>query len=242
IDLAKATDRGIVVMNTPGGNTVSAAEHTFGLMVALARHIPQAHASLSAGHWDRKTFTGVELHGKTLGVVGFGRIGQAVAQRALAFGMTVLANDPYIMSDLSYGTGVELLSLDAMLARADFVTLHSIVSDETREMINAETIAKMKDGARLINVARGQLINEADLAQALDSGKLAGAALDVYQQEPPPENHPLIGHPKVVHTPHLGASTSDAQVAVAVEAAELLITALRKEEYSNVVNPDVLTV
>ncbi|MDZ4771029.1 MAG: hydroxyacid dehydrogenase [Chloroflexota bacterium] len=237
VDLAAATARKIVVMNTPDGNTISTAEHTFGLMLALARHIPQAHASLLAGKWDRKSYNGVELRGKTLGVVGFGRIGRAVAKRALAFDMTVIAYDPYIAADLAADLGVESVSLEDIYRRSDFITLHALLTDETRDMINAGTIARMKKGVRIIDAARGALVNEGDLADGIKSGHVAGAALDVFQQEPPQENNPLIGLPGVVHTPHLAASTDDAQITVAVEAAQLVAAALLHGEYKNVVNP-----
>ncbi len=240
VDIAAATERGIVVMNTPGGNTISTAEHTIGLMLALARHIPQGHASMQAGRWDRKLYMGVELRGKTLGVVGFGRIGRAVAKRAQAFDMDVVAYDPYITPDLAADLGVEQVDLDALFARSDFITLHSLVTDETRYMINAASISRMKPGVRLVNAARGALINEADLAAALQSGQVAGAALDVYEKEPPPAGHPLVGLDNVINTPHLAASTSDAQVTVAIEAAQLVIDALLHNKYDNVVNPDAL--
>lgn len=240
-DIPEATRRGIVVMNTPDGNTISTAEHTFGLMLALARQIPQAHATLVAGKWDRKLFMGVELRGKTLGIVGFGRIGRAVAKRAQAFEMTVIAFDPYIPADLAAELGVELVSLDELYSRSDFITLHALLTDETRDMVNKDSIAKMKPGVRIIDAARGALINEADLAEALKSGKVAGAALDVFAEEPPPAGNPLIGLPNIVHTPHLAASTEDAQIVVAVEAAQLVVDALLKHEYRNVVNPAVLT-
>ncbi len=240
VDLDAATAKGVVVMNTPDGNTISTAEHTLGLMLALARFIPQGHASLASGKWDRKSFMGVELRGKTLGVIGFGRIGRAVAKRALAFEMRVLAYDPYIAADIAADLGAELVKLDTLYAESDFITLHSLITPETREMINAESLAKMKKGVRIINAARGGLINDADLAAALKSGHVAGAALDVYAEEPPPADHPLIGLPNVIDTPHLAASTSDAQITVAVDAARLVVAALQNGEYSNVCNPDVL--
>jgi D-3-phosphoglycerate dehydrogenase len=241
VDVPEATKRGVVVMNTPDGNTISTAEHTFALMLALARMIPQAHASMVAGKWDRKTFMGVELRGKTLGVVGFGRIGRAVAKRALAFEMNVLAFDPYISAEVAADFGVTLANLETLFGNSDFITLHSVLTDETREMINKNTIARMKKGVRIVDAARGALINEADLAEALKSGQVAGAALDVYQQEPPEANNPLIGLPNIVHTPHVAASTDDAQVAVAVEAAQLIADGLLKGEYKNVVNREVLS-
>ena len=240
VDLAAATRRGILVMNTPGGNTISTAEHTFGLMIALARHIPQGHQSLLEGRWDRKLYSGIELKGKTLGIIGLGRIGQAIAKRALAFEMTVIAHDPYLPAHVAAAVDVPLLPLDELYARADFLSFHAMVSDETRGMVNAKSIARMKDGARIINAARGALINEADLAAALKSGKLAGAALDVYAQEPPPADNPLIGLPNVTHTPHLAASTADAQVTVAIEAAQLIHDFLLHGKAANVCNVDVL--
>ena len=227
-------------MNTPGGNTISTAEHTFGLMLALARHLPQGDASLRAGRWDRKNFTGVELKGKTLGLVGFGRIGQAVAKRALAFEMRVIAYDPFLDDSIFLASSVERVDIQELYEQADFITLHSPLTDDTHGMINSDAIAFMKDGVRLINAARGGLINDYDLAEALKSGKVAGAALDVYVEEPPSSEHPLIGLDKVISTPHLAASTTDAQVTVSVEAAELVANALLNNNFDNVVNTAVL--
>ena len=241
VDLAAATQADIVVMNTPGGNTISTAEHTFGLMIAMSRHIPQGHQSLAEGRWDRKLYSGIELKGKTLGIIGLGRIGQAIATRAQAFEMTVIAHDPYLPPAVAAAIDVPLLPLAEVYARADFLTFHAMVTDETRGMVNANSIAQMKAGVRIINAARGALINSADLADALRSGVVAGAALDVYEQEPPPADHPLIGLPNVVHTPHLAASTSDAQVTVAVEAAQLIIDYLLKGVAANVCNADALS-
>jgi D-3-phosphoglycerate dehydrogenase len=240
VDVNAATAKGVIVMNTPEGNTIATAEETFALMLSLARQIPQAHLSLRDGKWDRKSYMGVELRGKTLGVVGFGRIGRAVARRAQAFEMTVIAYDPYIPADLAADLNVELVGLDDIYRRSDFITLHTVLTDETRAMIRAENIAKMKPGVRIINAARGALIHESDLAEAITSGRVAGAALDVYAQEPPPTDHPLIGLPGVVHTPHLAASTEEAQIAVAVEAAHLIADGLLKGQWRNVVNQDVL--
>ncbi len=236
VDLAAATARGVVVMNTPGGNTISTAEYTLGLMLALARHIPQGHASLAAGRWDRKRFGGVELSGKTLGIIGLGRIGQAIALRAQAFEMNVVAHDPYLPPEIAQGLAVPLLELDEVYAQADFLSLHALITDETRGLINAGSIARMKDGVRIINAARGALINEADLADALQSSRVAGAALDVYAQEPPPPDNPLLGLPNVIHTPHLAASTADAQVTVAVEAAQLILDFLLDGKVANTCN------
>lgn len=236
VDLPAATARGIAVMNTPDGNTVATAELTLGLMLALARHIPQAYDSLNAGKWDRKSYMGVELRGKTLGVVGFGRIGRAVAKRAQAFEMSVIAYDPYVSADSGRQVGVEMVDLDSLYARADFITLHTVATSETREMINKDSLAKMKTGVRIVNAARGNLIHEGDLADAIKSGQVAGAAVDVYSEEPPPAGHPLVGLPGVIDTPHLGASTEEAQVAVAIEAAELIVAALLHGDYRSVVN------
>ena len=240
VDLEAASAKGIAVMNTPAGNTVATAELAFGLMLALARHIPQAYDSMQAGKWDRKSFMGTELRGKTLGIIGFGRIGRAIAKRANAFEMSVIAYDPYVNADQGATAGAEMVTLDALYARADYITLHSLVNDQTYHMINAESLAQMKRGVRIVNAARGALIDEAALAEAIKSGQVAGAALDVYEEEPPPAGHPLIGLAGVIDTPHLGASTEEAQVAVAIEAAELVVNALLKGEYANVVNADVL--
>ncbi|MDZ4763542.1 MAG: hydroxyacid dehydrogenase [Chloroflexota bacterium] len=237
VDVPTATARGVMVMNTPDGNTISTAEHTFGLMLALARHIPQGHQSMREGKWDRKSYMGVELRGKTLGVVGFGRIGRAVAARALAFEMRVVAYDPYIPADYAAGLGVPLVSMETLFAQSDFITLHTLLTDETRNLVRAETIATMKRGVRIIDAARGALINEADLADAIKSGQVAGAALDVFVSEPPEAGNPLVGLAGVIHTPHLAASTEDAQINVAVEAAQLIVDALTRGEYKNVVNP-----
>jgi len=240
VDLVAATQRGVVVMNTPDGNTISTAEYTLGLMLALARHIPHSYNDLQAGRWERKAFMGVELRRKTLGIIGFGRIGRAVAKRAQAFEMRVIAHDPYITPEMAISLNVEIVNLDTLYDQADFITLHSTINDETREMINAASIARMKPGVRIINAARGALVNEYDLADAIRSGQVAGAALDVYQQEPLPPDSPLIGLPNIIHTPHLAASTTDAQVQVGVDAAQEVLDALTQGVYRNVVNPSVL--
>jgi D-3-phosphoglycerate dehydrogenase / 2-oxoglutarate reductase len=242
VDLAKATELGIAVMNTPAGNTVATAEQTLALMLALARHTPKAHISMLEGQWERKAFMGTELRGKTLGIIGLGRIGQAVAKRALAFEMAVVAYDPYLPAKVAQTLGVELLPLDEVLAQADYLTLHTVVTPETEHLINAQNIAKMKDGVRIINAARGTLVNENDLAEAIKSGKVTGAALDVFTEEPPKPGNPLIGLPQVIHTPHLGASTLEAQEAVAAEAVEIILDALLRGEYRNVVNPAAVQV
>jgi D-3-phosphoglycerate dehydrogenase / 2-oxoglutarate reductase len=236
VDLGAATERGVVVMNTPDGNTISTAEYTLGIMLALARHIPYGYESMQEGRWDRKAFMGVELRGKTLGLIGYGRIGRAVAQRALAFDMSILAYDPYVESDNT----ATLVDLDTLYAQSDFISLHTVITDETRAMINADSLAKMKPGVRIINAARGALIDDAALAAAVQSGHVAGAAVDVYHEEPPLPDNPLLGLRNVVHTPHLAASTTDAQVQVGVDAAQQIIDALTQGTYRNVVNPDVL--
>jgi D-3-phosphoglycerate dehydrogenase / 2-oxoglutarate reductase len=240
VDLAAASVQGIAVMNTPDGNTVATAELAFGLMLALARQIPQAYVSMQAGKWDRKTFMGSELRSKTLGVIGFGRIGRAVAARAKAFEMSIVAYDPFITEESAQAAGAEKVDLPTLYARADYITLHSVVTDSTREMINRESLAQMKRGVRIVNAARGTLINEVHLAEAIKSGQVAGAAVDVYSEEPPPADHPLVHLPGVIDTPHLGASTEEAQVAVAIEAAHLVVAALLHGDYKNVVNADVL--
>lgn len=236
VDAEAATQRGIVVMNTPGGNTISTAELTCSMLMALARKIPVANASMKAGEWNRKAFSGTELYNKTLGVLGMGRIGGEVAKRALAFGMRVLAYDPYLSPARAKALQVEMVDLDEIYAQSDFITVHMPLTDETRSMINATTIAKMKDGVRILNCARGGIVNEQDLATALKSGKVAGAALDVYETEPLPKDSPLRAMPEVVMTPHLGASTEEAQENVGIEVAEQIIDYLLKGSIRNAVN------
>ena len=241
IDLDVCTERGIVVMNTPDANTVSTAEHALGLMLALARQIPQADASMRDGRWDRKKYQGIQLAGKTLGIVGFGRVGRALAERAQCLGLTEIAYDPFVPAPVARHLGLSLVSrLDELLERADIISLHAVITDDTREIINAANIARMKDGVLIINAARGALINNADLAIALKSGKVAGAALDVYDVEPPPADNPLLGLDNVICTPHLGASTLEAQEEVGIQAATAVVNALLKDRYDNVRNRDVL--
>jgi D-3-phosphoglycerate dehydrogenase len=228
IDVAAATRRGIVVMNTPGGNTVSTAEHTITMMMALARHIPQADASTHQGKWERSKFVGSQLAGKTLAVVGLGRIGREVARRAAGLDLKVLGFDPFLAPDRAAQLGIEAVrDLDELLPRCDFLTVHTPLTAETRDLIGGPQIARMKQGARILNCARGGIINEEALAEALRSGHLAGAALDVFVKEPPGD-HPLLKLPNVVATPHLGASTTEAQESVALEAAQLLIDFLTR--------------
>jgi D-3-phosphoglycerate dehydrogenase len=236
VDVEAATQRGIVVMNTPSGNTISTAELTFSMLMALARKIPQAHMSMKAGEWNRKAFSGVELYNKTLGILGMGRIGSEVARRAIAFGMRVLAYDPYLALSRAKALQVELVELDEIFGRCDFITVHMPSSDETKGMINAAAFGKMKKGVRVLNCARGGIINEADLVEAIKSGKVAGAALDVYEQEPPPAQFPLRDLPQVIMTPHLGASTEEAQENVGIEVAEAITDYLINGAVRNAVN------
>lgn len=227
IDVDAATQKGIVVMNTPGGNNVTTGEHTISLMLSLARHIPQAVRSLKSGEWTRQKFTGVEVCNKTLGVIGLGNVGRIVAERALGLRMKVVGYDPFIPAENAARMGVEPVSLDELYARSDFITVHVPLTDETRGLINREAFAKMKTGVRIINCARGGIVDEKDLAAALEHGKVAGAALDVYVNEPPPPDHPLIASDKVITTPHLGASTDEAQLNVSIAVAEQVRDYLR---------------
>ncbi len=236
VDVEAATARGVVVMNTPAGNTISTAELTFSMLLALARKIPQAHASMKAGEWNRKAFSGTEVYNKTLGILGMGRIGSEVARRARAFGMRVLAYDPYLSQARAQALEVELVDLDALYAAADFITVHLPLTEETRGMINAETIGRMKPGVRILNCARGGIVVEKDLHEALEAGRVAGAALDVYEVEPPPADLPLRGLPQVIMTPHLGASTEEAQENVGIEIAEAITAYLLEGEVRNAVN------
>jgi D-3-phosphoglycerate dehydrogenase len=237
IDVAAATRQGIVVMNTPGGNTVSTAEHALALMLALSRNVAKADASLKGGKWDRTKFTGTQLEGKTLGIVGLGRVGQAVARRALGFEMRVVGFDPFLSAERAAELGIESVPhLHELWPQCDYITLHTPLTPETRNVVNAEAMAAMRPGVRIINCARGGLIDEAALIAALDSGKVAGAAIDVFEPEPPPTDLPILHHKNVLVTPHLGASTEEAQVAVAVEAARLLIDFLNRGQVRFAVN------
>lgn len=236
VDVPAATKRGIVVANAPQSNVVTAAEHTLALLLALARNVPQAHAALVAGRWDRSKYSGVELMEKTLGVLGFGRIGQLVAERAQGFGMKVVAYDPYVAADRYREMGVEKAETsDDVYAVADFITIHLPKTPETEGWLNAEAFAKCKDGVRILNVARGPLIVEEDLVAALDSGKVAGAALDVFRTEPMTES-PLFGRENVVVTPHLGASTAEATDRAGFQAAEQVVAALTGGAVTTAVN------
>src|SRR5581483_2593088 len=223
IDTRAATRRGIVVMNAAQGNTITTAEHTIAMLMSVARLIPQATLSLKNGKWEKNKFVGAEVNSKTLGIIGVGKIGAVVASRAMGLGMRVIAFDPYLSNEAAAKIGIEPVSLDDLYARSDFITIHTPMTAETKGMVNRDAFAKMRDGVRVINCARGGLIDEEDLLAALNTGKVAGAALDVFEQEPPPANHPLVIHERVICTPHLGASTEEAQVGVAVTVAEQII-------------------
>ena len=236
IDVEAATQRGIVVMNTPGGNTVSTAELTFSMLMATARKIPQAHMSIKRGDWNRKAHKGVELYRKTLGILGLGRIGTEVAHRAIAFGMRVIAYDPYLSLARAQSMQVDLMELDDLFAAADFITVHLPMSEETRNIINRRAFQKMKKGVRIVNCARGGIVNEPDLIEAIGNGTVAGAAFDVYENEPLPKDHPFRRLDSVVMTPHLGASTEEAQDNVGIEIAETIIHYLQSGAIQNAVN------
>jgi D-3-phosphoglycerate dehydrogenase len=235
IDKAAATEQGIVVMNTPGGNTISTCEHAFALLFALCRNVPKANLSMQEGRWDRKKFMGTEICGKTLGIIGVGRIGGEFAKRAQAFKMRVLAFDPVLTKLKAEALGVELVSLDELIEQSDVISIHAPKTDKTNNMIRAEHFKKMKDSCRIINCARGGIVNEHDLAEALKSGDIAGAALDVYTSEPF-ENNPFIGLDNIVTTPHLAASTDEAQLIVAVDVAKQMVNYLTTGAIENAVN------
>jgi D-3-phosphoglycerate dehydrogenase / 2-oxoglutarate reductase len=235
VDIPAATQRGIVVMNTPFGNSITTAEHAIALIFAVARQIPQANASTHAGKWEKSKFMGVELMGKTLGIFGCGNIGSTVAERAQGLKMKVVAYDPYLTPERAQDLGVEKVDLDDLFARSDFISMHAPMTDATKEIINAENIAKMRDGVRIVNCARGGLIVDADLKAALESGKVAAAAIDVYAKEPATD-HILFGMPNVVATPHLGASTTEAQEKVALQVAEQIADYLLTGAVVNALN------
>ncbi len=235
VDIPAATARGIIVMNTPFGNSITTAEHAISLMLALARQIPEADASTRAGKWEKNKFMGVEIFGKTLGVIGCGNIGSIVADRALGLKMKVIAYDPFVSADRATDLGVEKVELDELFRRADFITLHTPLTEKTRSIVNADAIKTMKKGARIINCARGGLVDEAALHEALKNGQVAGAAFDVFATEPATEN-PLFSLPNVVCTPHLGASTSEAQENVALQIAEQMSDYLLRGAITNAVN------
>jgi D-3-phosphoglycerate dehydrogenase / 2-oxoglutarate reductase len=236
IDVEAATERGVIVMNTPGGNTTAVAEHTMALLLALARRVPAADAALKGGRWEKNRLQGVELFGKVLGVLGLGRIGSEVARRALGFRMHVITFDPYLTREAAARHGVEAVELDELLARSDFITVHAPLTGDTRYLLGEEELARVKPGVRIINCARGGIVDEAALAGAIRAGRVAGAALDVFEREPPPADHPLVGLEQVIVTPHLGAATDEAQTAVALAIAEQVADALRQGVVVNAVN------
>ncbi|MCX7957374.1 MAG: phosphoglycerate dehydrogenase [Endomicrobia bacterium] len=236
VDIAAANKKGIVVMNVPGGNTISACEHTVGLLLAMMRNIPQAYNSLKSGRWEREKFTGNELQGKTLGLIGLGRIGSEVAKRMKSFEMRIIAYDPFISEDYANQIGVELKSLDDVIKESDIISLHAPKTETTKNLINKDTIAKMKDGVKIVNCARGGIINESDLYDALKAGKISAAAIDVFEKEPPDMSLPLFTLDNVVFTPHLGASTEEAQVKISQEVSQMLVDFFTRGVIKNAVN------
>ncbi|PKO15362.1 phosphoglycerate dehydrogenase [candidate division BRC1 bacterium HGW-BRC1-1] len=236
VDVAAATKKGVIVMNTPGGNTISTAEHSFAMLTSLARNIPQANASMHEGKWDKKKYVGVELHNKVLGIIGMGRIGGEVARRAQAYGMQIMAYDPFISQEVVKRLGITQATVDEIAAKADFITVHSPLNDATRGIVGAKQFEMMKPGVRVINCARGGIIDEEALLEAVKSGKVAGAALDVFTQEPLATDSPFRGFDNVILTPHLGASTSEAQEGVAKEVAEQIVDALSGKTIRNAAN------
>lgn len=236
IDIDAASKRGVIVMNTPQANSVATAEHTLTMMLALCRHTAPAHASVAAGEWQRSAFTGIQLYRRVLGLIGFGRIARLVAHRARAFDMTVVAYDPYVSAEIGQQAGVKLVDLDELLGMSDIISLHTSLSPETDSLINAGNLAKCKDGVSIINPSRGKLVDEQALADALSAGKVRAAAVDVYRSEPPTSDNPLIGLPNVLHTPHLGASTEEAQRDVALQIVDQVLDALKGKDFRNSVN------
>lgn len=236
IDLEAATKRGIVVVNAPDGNTIATCELTFGHILGLSRMIPQAYKKTVGGEWDRKTFVGVELRNKVLGIIGMGRIGSEVAKRAKAFGMNVIGFDPFMTDKRAEEIGVKLGTVDDIVKNADFITVHTPLTNDTRNIISRPQFEVMKKGVRIINCARGGIIDEATLVEAIDAGIVAGAAFDVFIKEPPEADHPFLNHPKIIVTPHLGASTVEAQENVAVDVSEEILHILRNEPFKNAVN------
>lgn len=237
IDVREATARGIVVLNVPAENTISTAEHTIGMILSVARRIPEGDRSVRDGRWARNELDGLELHGKILGVVGFGRVGREVARRMLGFSMRVIASDPYVSSEVGVEMGVEIVPLDELLRSSDVVSLHVALTPETRGLIGAREISLMKDGVLLVNCARGAVAEEDAVLRALEAGKIAGVAFDVFEHEPPGP-HPLLSHPRSVFTPHLGAATLDSRVRVAVHIAESIAKALTTGEFHDAVRGD----
>ena len=236
VDLEAATKKGIIVMNTPAGNTISTAEHTMSMILALSRNIPQANVSMKKGEWKRSKFMGVELYGKTLGIIGLGRIGTEVARRAFSFGMKVLAFDPFLNRQVAESLGIEVAELKDILRQSDYITVHTPLTEETKHSISSEEFATMKKGVRIINCARGGIIDEAALVKAVKEGTVAGAAMDVFEKEPLQADSELLQCDTVILTPHLGASTEEAQVNVAIEVAEIVRDALLGRGIRNAAN------
>ncbi len=236
IDVNAATACGVVVVNSPEGNTIAAAEHSIAMLLSMSRKIPAAAASLARGEWKRSQFVGVEVYNKVLGVVGFGKIGREVARRGRGLGMRVLASDVFVSPEVALREGVELVDLNTLFEQADYISVHTPLTRDTRGLINDAAFERMKDGVRLINCARGGIIDEPALLRALESGKVAGAAVDVFEKEPPPADHPFIGHPKILATPHLGASTEEAQVNVALDVVEQILAILDGQPPRSAVN------
>jgi len=236
INLEAATKLGVIVINAPDGNTITTCEHTFAMMMAVARHIPQAYKKTTEGVWDRKSYVGVELRNKTLGVLGMGRIGSEVAKRAKAFGMSILGYDPFLTEERAEKLGIKLASVDEIVREADFMTVHTPLTPETRHLIGKPQFEVMKKGMRIVNCARGGIIDELALIEAIDAGIVAGAAFDVFEVEPPQPDHPFLTHPKIIVTPHLGASTIEAQENVAIDVSEQVLNILREEPFMNAVN------
>ena len=235
IDIPAATKKGIIVVNAPDGNTISTAEHTFAMLISLSRNIPQAYHSMIEGRWDRKKYVGVELNGKTLSIIGLGRIGSELAKRAKAFQMKVVAYDPYLTQDRAEELGVKKATFDEAISTGDYISVHTPLTKSTHHLINKETFTKMKKGVRILNCARGGIIDEMALYEAIQEGIVAGAALDVFEEEPPGD-HPLLRLPEVIATPHLGASTVEAQENVAIDVAEEVLHILRDQPFKNAVN------
>lgn len=236
IDVNAATRRGIIVMNTPGGNTISAAEHTLALMLSMCRNVPQANITVREAKWERKKFQGTELFGKTLGIIGLGKIGREVAARAKSFGMKIIGYDPLLSEEAASKLGIELLDLDTLFAKSDIITLHVPLSPETKYLISSATLSKCKNGVKIINCARGGIVNENDLVNAVDSGKVTAAAIDVFEKEPPDFSQRIFNHPKIICTPHLGASTEEAQEKVAIQIAEQMHEFFEHKKMYGVVN------
>jgi len=236
VDLPAATAANVLVMNTPGGNAVAVAEHTLGFMLCMARSIPQASASTKSGKWEKKKFMGAELRGKTLGILGLGYIGQEVAKRARGFEMKIIASDPYANPKIATDLGVSLVALDELYKHSDYITLHVAITKETNKMLDDAAFAQMKTGVRIVNCARGELIDDAALASAIQSGKVAGAAIDVFEIEPPPADNPLLALEPILATPHIGGSTGEAQEIVGVRIVEQVVDYLQRGVVLNAVN------